>query len=308
MKCAVFPCLGLGDGLIALVLSHNLSRAGHQVDTFHPFMGQMQSLFPDLPILDRPEGVEFLREYDRLFIVYEKLDWMQNIIRHTRELFPEKTTILNPIATPNRDYPFWEEGRFDGNYPFADNLVTYCKESLGIEDPVKENGIELPSHIVKRKYMDRVVIHPTSSRVGKNWMQGQFLDFAKKLEKGGLEPVFILTDKEKLTWPGVEAPRFKDLNAVTEFVAESGWMVGNDSGIGHLASCLGVPTLTICRSEMAANFWRPSWSEGRVIIPPKWIPNLKGLRWRDKKWQHFVPVHRVYREFSKFRESCVLSN
>ncbi len=282
--------MGLGDALIASVLSHNLVRVGHQVDTFHPIMGQMQPLFPHLSFLPRLEGVDFLQEYDHLIFIYEKSEWMQNLIHR----FPDKTTILNPIATPNCDYPYWEQGRFDGNIPFVDNLVHYCRNILGIEDAVRENGIVLPEYIERGKYAQRVILHPTSSRAGKNWSQRQFLSLTNQLEKKGYEPVFILTSEEKRTWPSVEAPYFKDLVAVTHFVAESGAMIGNDSGIGHLASCVGVPTLIICRSQMVANFWRPSWTEGRVIVPPKWIPNLKGMRWRDKKWQYFVPVSRVY--------------
>lgn len=308
MKYALFPCMGLGDALIASVLSHNLVRTGHQVDTFHPILPQMQPLFPHLSLFPRKEGVEFLHGYDRLLFIYEKLDWMQNLIHYALKHFPEKTTVLNPIATPNCDYPFWEQGRFDGNRPFVDNLVEYCRAMLKIDDPVRTNGIQLPGSIQKGKYSQRVVLHPTSSRAGKNWTQRQFLALASKLERRGFEPVFILTAEEKQSWPSVEAPSFKDLVAVTYFVAESGWMIGNDSGIGHLASCVGVPTLTICRSEMVANFWRPAWAEGRVIVPPNWIPNLKGMRWRDKKWQYFVPVNRVYKEFLELSQLCVLSN
>ncbi len=306
MKCAVFPCIGLGDGLIAAVLSNNLVRSGHQVDTFHPLLPQMAPLFPNLSLLPRAQGIEFLSHYDRLFFIYEKKEWMLTLIDYALTHFPEKTTVLNPIATPNCDYPFWEQGRFDGNLPFVDNLVNYCHRILGAA--VRTNGIELPPHIEKRKYPERVIIHPTSSRAGKNWTQKQFLSLGEKLRGQGLEPVFILTAEERQTWPSVDAPYFKDLVALTHFVAESGAMIGNDSGVGHLASCALVPTLTICRSQMVANFWRPAWAEGRVIVPPTWIPNLKGLRWRDKKWQYFVPVGQVYKEFLKFRQLCVLSH
>lgn len=308
MKCAVIPCLGLGDGLITLVLSHNLARAGHQVDTYHPIMWQMKPLFPHLSLLPREEGTEFLNQYDRIFFFYEKLPWMQNLIKHALEHFPEKTTILNPISTPHCDYPYWEQGRFDGNLTFVDNLVRYCRNLLELPDPVQTNGIQLGENIVKRRYPNRVILHPTSSRVGKNWSPRKFIAFAKKLKAEGFDPVFILTKKEREGWPPVEAPEFNNLVDLTNFIAESGWMVGNDSGIGHLASCMGIPTLIICRSQMVANFWRPGWGKGEIIIPPGWILNLKGMRLRDKKWQFFIPVKRVNREFSKFRELCVLSD
>jgi len=308
MNCAVFPCIGLGDGLIALVLSNNLVRAGHQVDTYHPLLCHMQPLFPHLSFWPRIEGVEFLHQYDHLYFIYEDKEWMQNLIQYALKHLPEKTTILNPIATPNTDYPFWEQGRFDGNLSFVQNLVNFCGNILGIKDSVKANGIELPPHVHLGKYPQRVILHPTSSRAGKNWTQAQFLSLVEKLEENGFEPVFILTAEEKQAWPMVDAPVFKDLVEVTHFIAESGGMIGNDSGIGHLASCVGVPTLTICRSQMVANFWRPAWAEGALVVPPNWIPNIKGLRWRDKSWQNFVSVDRVLKEFLKLCQLSVLSN
>ncbi|MDN3507236.1 MAG: glycosyltransferase family 9 protein [Simkaniaceae bacterium] len=299
MKIAIFPCIGLGDGLIALVLANNLVKAGHTVEVFHPLLPKMQPLFPKVFFAPRPTDLQELT-HDKWIFFYEKLDWMQQALQAN----PEKNVILNPIATPNRDYPFYEEGEFDGTVPFVKNLVQYAKNKWGIEDANQENGITLPADVQRGKYPRRVILHPTSSRAGKNWSKDKFLALAKKLQKEGFDPVFILSEKEREGWP--EAPRFPDLCSVAHFVAESGFMIGNDSGIGHLASCLGVPTLTICRNRMSADFWRPAWANGEVIVPPKWIPNLKGLRWRDKKWQAFVPVGKVFRSFSNLREASVL--
>lgn len=298
MKAAIFPCIGLGDGLITLVLSHNLARNGWEVDTFHPFMSQMQELFPRLPLLPRPAELPLLASYDKIIILYEKTEWMLTLLQTALALYPEKTLVLNPIATPNQDYPFWEVGRFDGRVPFVDNLFHFCRNVLQLKEVVKENGICLPPTVEKGKFPQRVLLHPTSSRKGKNWSKQKFLRLSTQLKKKGLHPVFILTKEEKEEWPEVEAPHFPDLKALTHFVAESGSMIGNDSGIGHLASCLGVPTLIICRSATTADFWRPAWAKGEVIFPPHWIPNIKGLRWRDKKWQHFIPVRQVLKTFS----------
>lgn len=297
MKAAIFPCIGLGDGLITLVLSHNLVRNGWEVDTFHPFMSQMQELFPRLPLFPRPTELDFLAGYDKIILIYEKSEWMLSLLKTALTLYPEKTVVLNPIATPNQDYPFWEVGRFDGRIPFVDNLCHFCTEGLHLKEVVKENGIYLPPEVEKGKFPQRVILHPTSSRKGKNWSKQKFLRLSAKLKKKGLDPVFILTKEEKEEWPEVEAPHFPSLKALTYFIAESGYMIGNDSGIGHLASCLGIPTLIICRSAMTADFWRPAWTRGEVIFPPQWIPNIKGLRLRDKKWQYFIPVRQVFKRF-----------
>ena len=98
MKIAIFPCIGLGDGLIALVLANNLVKAGHTVEVFHPLLPQMQSLFPHIVFFARPEDLKPLDHTKRIFF-YEKLDWMLKAMQEQ----PDKNIILNPIATPNRD-------------------------------------------------------------------------------------------------------------------------------------------------------------------------------------------------------------
>jgi heptosyltransferase III len=95
----------------------------------------------------------------------------------------------------------------------------------------------------------------------------------------------------------LDVPLFSGQSEMTAFICESGYMIGNDSGIGHLASCLGLPTVTICRSEQNGRFWRPSWAPGKLITPYKWIPNLKGLRWRDQHWKTWISVRRVLDNF-----------
>lgn len=292
MKCAVFSCLGLGDGLLALVLSHNLQRHGHEVTTFHPFLNQLQGWFPHLPIRPFPPNLE---EFDRFFIVYERSDWSQAVLKECLEKYRDKTTVLNPIATPNTDYPFWEEGRFDGNLPFSDNLMIFCREILKLPQAVKTNGIVLPQGVTPRKHLKRVVMHPTSSRPSKNWSKNKFLKLAARLEKEGWEPVFIVGPNEREEWG--RAPKFDTLSDMVVFVAESGYMIGNDSGIGHLASLFGIPTVTLCRNDRTANFWKPAWAPAQVCLPDGWLPNIKWLRWRDQHWQWGISVGKVLKSF-----------
>lgn len=301
-RSAVFSCMGLGDGMVTLVLSHNLRLKGEEVVTFHPFLAAVQRWFPDLPLRPFPE-IEELDQFDKFFIIYEKSPWMQEVISTCEAKFPEKTFILNPIATPKRDYRYWEVGQFDGRLPFVENLRRFCERTLDCPAAEASNGITVPSDYTLKKYPKRVVIHPTSSRPGKNWPQESFLDLAARLEKDGFEPVFMLTPEEKVQWQGMSfsAPDFASLDERFGFIAESGSMIGNDSGIGHLASCLGLPTVTICRSKMTADFWRPAWSPNTVLLPPQWLPNIKGLRLRDKYWKQSIRPSRV---LSAFKSMC----
>jgi len=241
-----------------------------------------------------------LASFDRFYIVYEKSPWMQKILLHCQQHYPDKMVILNPIASPRRNYPYWEGGRFDGNRPFVENLYTFCRDRLGFAVATKSNGIVVPERFTPRKYEKRVVFHPSSSRPGKNWPQEKFLKVASRLCDQGFQPAMILTQEEREGWDlsGIDAPLFDTLSEMAGYVCESGYMIGNDSGIGHLASCLGLPTLTVCRSVQASRFWRPAWAPGQVVTPSPWIPNLKGLRWRDQHWKRWISVRKVLKSFS----------
>jgi heptosyltransferase III len=298
MKCAVFSCLGLGDGLLTLILSNNLKLAGDEVTTFHPNLKQLQGWFPGLPLSPFPDHRE-LSSFDRFFIFYEKTPWMQQVLSFCLKERRAETKVINPIATPNRDYPFWEEAKFDGRYPFADNLVTFCKTVLQLTQVTKKNGMTLPSTVMSRTWKRRVLIHPTSSKEEKNWEKQKFLRLAELLEKKGWEPAFVLSPQEKKEWPEVASPLFATFDALAHFVAESGYFIGNDSGIGHLASCLGLPTLTLCSTRRAGDFWRPSWARGELLTPSSLVPNVKGLRLRDRYWRQLITVSHVLRVFER---------
>ena len=301
-RCAVFSCLGLGDGLIALVLSNNLQLNGYAVTTFHPFLDALQEWFPHLP-LKRFPACEDLQDYDRFFIIYEKSPWMQAILAYCEKHYPEKTTVLNPIATARCDYAYWEHGKFDGNRPFVDNLYVFCKDLLRLPILTKGNGIVIPDYVQPKLHADRIIFHPSSSRAGKNWPEQKYRELGQRLKGQGLQPVFILTPEERQEWDitEAEAPLFADLRETAAFICESGFMIGNCSGIGHLASCLGLSTLTICRSKQTSLFWRPAWSVGEVITPSPWIPNLKGLRLRDQHWKKWITIDRVLKSFQRLK-------
>ena len=135
-SAAVFSCLGIGDGLIALVLSNNLTLNGFEVTTFHPTLSSLQTWFPLTTIRPFPSPEE-LKKFDNIFIPYEKSPQMQAVIKVCSEKYPEKTKILNPIATPNHDYPYWEVGKFDGRLPFFDNLKRFCENELKLPKTTK---------------------------------------------------------------------------------------------------------------------------------------------------------------------------
>jgi heptosyltransferase III len=297
-KVAVFACKGLGDGLISLILAHNLRKSGKEVLVYHPFLGQMASWFPKYffeKISEEDDWEKKFSQMEHLFFFYEDSARIRPLIRLAMQYYPQKTTILNPIATKNKDYPYWAHAKFNGSCSLVENLEVFCKTILHLEIVERKNGILPPSRLIKNRYPHRIVIHPSSSREGKNWPKEKFAILSCRLRKSGFDPVFIVSKEEASLFSGVleNLQSFSNLSEMAAFIYESGYMIGNDSGIGHLASCLGIPTVTICRSIRSITFWRPDFSQGVIVSPSLWIPNPKSFRMRDKFWKRWISVGSV---------------
>ena len=99
------------------------------------------------------------------------------------------------------------------------------------------------------------------------------------LKKKGLNVSYIFSnsEKKKYLWMrelGMELPDFEKLSDIASYIYESKYMIGNDSGIGHLASSLKIPTFTIFSSNRKKLFWHPDFYFADGITPWDIIPNI----------------------------------
>ncbi len=305
-KYAVVSCKGLGDGLISLVLSHNLYINDHEVITFHPNkLWELQSFFPHLPIMNFPKVEEidfFLSEYEKIFVSYDlSSSFISNLIKIGKEKYKDKVFVLNPC--PSRKIggqPYYEDCYFSPCITVVENIIRFCQNILHLPKTIYSNGIILPKY--RSKYPNRVIIHPTSAKLGKNWPLSKYIHLANELIKRNYFPVFVMTKEEEKTFPKItnetiKLCSFNNLFELAHFIFDSGFMVGNDSGIGHLSSLLGLPTYIIFRNYRTAKLWRPFWGDGKVFYPPKWIINFALYRLRDKKWKNFISPGSILRYF-----------
>jgi hypothetical protein len=118
----------------------------------------------------------------------------------------------------------------------------------------------------------RVAIHPSSSASHKNWPESHFHAVADALRQEQCDVIW-------LTHGG------QNLNELADILASCSLFIGNDSGPGHLASALGTPTLIVGPEYSHMQLWRPGWSPGHVICPPRWATFF---RWGRKNWQQFI--------------------
>ncbi|MCI5053010.1 MAG: hypothetical protein MRY21_07765 [Simkaniaceae bacterium] len=280
MKTAIVCAKGIGDGLLMRIVAHNIPDAV----LFHPHGKLLSPLFPEAKF---NEGT--LDDYERIIIQNdnskEAWDLMRGRDARMQFLFPKPCSQM-------REGDFL----FDPKSTVVENLERFIGN--------RDNGIEIGRDLSHRANPRRVVIHPTSGDARKNWRPDQFLRLAKSLT--GFEPVFVMAPEEKPQWAqlenaGFEIVTFPNLLELARFIHESGFFIGNDSGVGHLASNVQIPTLTISGNPKVARMWRPSWCRGSVSTL-KWpLPNFKGIGWpfRDRHWQTFVPASRVLKDFKR---------
>lgn len=305
-SAGVFCHNGLGDGVNCLVLSNNLHLNGWKVETYQNTVGSMQNWFPHLPVHSYPKLEELpkiLQRFDWFFVVQNDTDeFVKTLIQEGKRRFPERIKVI--YLYPSKyivNEPYYSDCLTDPKRSIAENMRLFCERVLNLPKITRSNGfIPLPE-LHHRKFKKRIAIHPTSARITRNWPKEKFVKLAHYLKNEGYQPVFIPGSKEAASWAetGIEIPEFKSLDLLARYIYESGYLIGNDSGLGHLASALGVPTLTFCRRKTWANMWAPSFHNGIVLTPNSLIPNISGLRIRDRHWQKFISVGMAKRAFRK---------
>jgi len=294
MKIAVICAAGIGDALIMLIASHHLLKRGHSVTTFSRH----------LPGLGRwLEPAEYLTAwkdafagFDAVLLQHDNTPSAQEVVSFRKAGLP--VYVFYPTYNISKHGPLIDgfDFAFDANQTMVDNTCL-ATEALFGQTATAENGLKPLPSLIHRKCQKRVLIHPTSGSVHKNWPKSKFLKLAKLLKNRNFQPVFILSPQEKEAWPEVQAPHNETLEDLASMIYESGYFIGNDSGPGHLASYLSIPHLIIRRWERNLPLWRPGWHQGAQLYPPRWVPNFKGLRLREETWKYFITTRGVFNQF-----------
>ncbi|MBI3901201.1 MAG: hypothetical protein HY324_03500 [Chlamydiia bacterium] len=309
-KAGVFCHNGLGDGINCLVLSNNLQLNGWKVDTYQNTIGSMQSWFPHIPVQSYPplsELPRILNTYEWFFVVQNDTDpFILQLISEGKRRFPERLKVIYLYPSPRIvNEPYYSDSLIEYDLSVAENFRLFCERILHLPKIAKGNGIIPPHHLVHRKFAKRIAIHPTSARPSRNWPREKFVKLALYLKGFGYEIAFLPGGvKEKEEWKevedlGFEVLTFSTLDLLASFLYESGYFIGNDSGVGHLASALQIPTMTFCRGKRQAQMWAPSFSPSVVLTPSIWVPNIKGFRFRDRYWRNWISLKMAQRGIEK---------
>jgi heptosyltransferase-2 len=102
-------------------------------------------------------------------------------------------------------------------------------------------GLDLPSAAPAERTGRRVVIHAGAGQPVRLWPRGRYEELARELRSAGWE-VEILDDS------------FSGVSSLIEKLDSADRFIGNDSGPGHIAALLGVPTFTVFGPQLPEAF------------------------------------------------------
>lgn len=281
----------IGDSMYLLVLLRNLLRRGDTLTLIGGIVYPLRDWFPYAAFIPDPtsdSSQDRLHHYDRLV-----------------EMFPRTIAgkLAGELAPTQPLLKLIDLPAFRQPVHILESMLAIGQQDFGLSGSMlTDNGICAPAHLRFRREPDRVIIHPVASNDFKAWDASSFVKLAHRLQQRGLRPCFVLPPAEAARWhalaPGIQVAAFDDLADLAAHLYESGWFIGNDSGIGHLASALGLPTVSLFPRKKLARRWRPGWGVNEVVVP---LPLMVTGKLKELFWRQLMPVGRVLSAFDRLQ-------
>lgn len=283
----------LGDSLIMMAVAHNLRRAGRAVTVFGTqarALGEWFEGFDLRPLPAQADAEAALRGYDAVV-----------------QMHVDRPLVLSGIeGLPCTCFDAWRrspqaQDHANDGLSLLGELQVYARKVFGASDWEPRNGLEALASLRHRVNRTRVIIHPTAGSPDGYWPREKYARLARVLESRGLQPEFVVEHRDREDWLGGADPaqfRFVETRSLADLAAylyESAWFIGSDSGVGHLASACGIPTVTICERIRNMRRWKPGWSPA-AVAQPVWLPT-RFLR--RKYWRAAMTVQRVVQAFDR---------
>lgn len=277
----------IGDSFYIFVLLRNLLRRGDNLTLIGGIIHPLRDWFPFARFVPDPTAATAAATFARFDRVIE--------------MFPR--TIDNERVVGPNFFSLIERPGFKQRGHILQSMQAIARDDFGLTgELLTESGIQPPPHLVRARFAKRVIIHPTASNTFKTWTAASFVKLARRIQRRGLEPCFVVPPNEAAAWRArvsdIDVAAHATLPELAAYIYESGWFIGNDSGIGHLASALGLPTLSIFPRKGLARRWRPGWGKNRVVLP---LPLLVTTALKERCWRPLTPVSRVIAAFDALR-------
>jgi heptosyltransferase-3 len=285
-RIAVVMSNAIGDTLVLMVIVHNLLRNGIDVTVFGRPAHALRHWFPDVTIQPLPDEADTrarLAPYHTVLQMHRNQPMPRLTETHPRVLDLDKVVFG------------------DRSGCMAERFADFCRDELGLSNVGLYNGMTPPPTLRHRQYIRRIAIHPEASTEDKRWLSRRFVKLAHNLRRRGYDVHFVIAPHERERWLelerwGIPAPEFNNPHELACWLYESGWFIGNDSGVGHLASSLSIPTISLFRRRRVSERWRPAWGTVNVVLPWQWVPTA---RLKEKFWRQTLTCARVLSAFQR---------
>jgi len=247
----------ISDGLMMMVASHRLLTEGAEVTTFHNRLHELSSWFEHHTFSLRP-SIETLEQtissFDYLILQYDGSSYARDVASFFSKNKTPPLSIFYPIYSKYTHPPLTPWDRvFNKNYPMVENVALAIASILQLRDHSKNNGLLPPQNLLHRKYNKRVAILPSKG------VQKKYDMIAKEVKRLGFDPLFIES---------------ADLSMGASIIYESGYFIGPESDLCHLASNLQIPTLVVSGNKKPLSLWKPGWLQSSFLTPPPFIPKI----------------------------------
>lgn len=230
---------GLGDSLLIYPVLEILTKNGYEVTVWgNPEYFKMAELanFCKKAYFYEPKG-----SFDKI-IIFSK----------NRELIKDKMAVyVNPLP----DKKIW--------------IVKYYLEVLGFEDEEFSLTLKLPLSIKKADNL--CIIHPSSGSKKKNPAPHFFIKLENLIRSAGFNVLFLLGPAEKeLEKIFKNSFYIEDPVEIAKLLLKASLYIGLDSGVSHMSSYLGVPSIVIY-GPTDPDIWHPV-GKNLVIIRDEECP------------------------------------
>jgi len=326
VRIALVSYDSLGDSLIYLMMADNLQINGFDVTLYGDVAHQLRHWVPHLRIERCPAEENFEAAFDHytlalmspprfirekmtagfmararekwvLFCQKAPAGWHFDHRERLRAILPEDLyERLQGLASCAGSIRF----RKFSTESVVDITLEYMRERMRLSGARRRVPLSPPAGLEHRRDGKRIIVSPDSAGPDKKeWSPGAFIKLCHALRRKGYEPHIVVAPRNHQRWKAMkgnvfETPIFQDINSLSAYIYESGALIANDSGNGHLASFLGVPVLTIYPKQNEHFHWRPGWGPGKVVCPAMRVPTLSEAIWRP-----FIRPARVLQELEK---------
>jgi hypothetical protein len=272
-----------------MIVVNNLRREGLTVEVFSQAVFELKEWFPEVAVFPFSEFKNRASTYQHI--------WFER---------PNRWIKKAPCSQAKSNVVLKESPLYRLALPMCTILQLICQYELGISHPVLENGLVIPESAQVIKDPKKIIIHPTSSSWIKNWKIKGFIQVGRLLQDQGFNPEFIVDSQDikvalQLRQAGMICFTHSDLVAVARHLGTGSCFIGNDSGLGQLASNVGTPTITLFTLPRRAMRWQPCWAPAIAVLPAlsEKIPELL----QHIIWKRWITPEEVFDAFQNFRKT-----